>query len=94
MAGIMTTNGAIILAVRAHHHMLQMPAGNLNLPTQNERAGQNIICIESARLFAGGCMETARNVRDQLEAMTDEQFWAHEFNLHPTLMQFVHHQLV
>ena len=92
MAGIMTTNGAIIMAVRAHHHM-HMQAGNQDLPTQNERAGQTIICIESARLFAGGCLLTARDVRDQLESMTDAQFWAHGFNLHPTLMQFVHHRL-
>ena len=91
MAGILTTNGEIILAVRAHHNQ---EGGNSNLPSYNERRGQTIICIESARLWAGGNVDVALDMRDQLEGMTDAQFWQHQFILHPTQMQFVHHALV
>ena len=91
MAGIQTTNGAVILAVRAHHNQ---EGGNPNLPSENERKVQTVICMESARLWAGGGADAALDVRDQLEDMTDAQFWQHQFVLHPTSMQFVHHRLV
>ena len=49
--------------------------------------------IESARLFTGS-VAVALRVREILEAMSDEEWWAHQFVLHPSVMAFVHHRLV
>ena len=91
MAGIQTTNGAIILAVRAHHNE---QGGNPNEATEEERRAQNVMVMESARLYGGGCMSIAAKVYDELQSLTNAQFWAYRFMLHPTLMQFVHHRLM
>ena len=36
----------------------------------------------------------ALNVRDQLDALSDEDWWAYKFFLHPNVFTFVHPRLV
>ena len=89
MAGIPTTAAAVVLAVRTHTNADGPP----NMATANERLIISAAVIESARLFAGGSLEAARGVHDQLAALSDEQWWAHAFVLHPNCQKFVHHLL-
>ena len=89
MAGIPTSCRAVVLALRAHHNK----EGDVpELASASERAGVSISVTESTRLFDN--VLVAYHRKAQLDALTDEQWWAHEFVLHPSQLRFLHHRLV
>lgn len=85
---ILTTLGALTLAMRAHHS----DPNTEEVPSDAERSGIAITAIESARRFTGS-IEVALCVRDKIEAMSVDEWWAHKFLLHPSLMGFLQHRL-
>ena len=87
--GINTTLGNIVLAARMHHNNTD----GTEQPSTNERFGTTIHAMESARLFAGGNVNAALDRRDYLNTLTDNQWWAYAFVLHPSQLQFLHHRL-
>ena len=96
---INTTVAAVVLAMRDHNEVPGVVGGGINELTPGERMVVSIFVMESARRFAGGgeddslFREVGRAVRDQLEEMSDEDWWALTFALHPTIIPFVHHRL-
>ena len=98
MAGIATTTAKLTLAIRAKHVSEGKDTAE-GLASHNERLGVTITASESARLFAGGdtahpaSNEVALKVMHELNAMSLEEWWAHEFILHPTCWVSVHDRL-
>ena len=93
--GMFITCGQLTIAIRQHtrdSNNEPQPAVEHAGPQGNERAGVGCAVIESGRLHMDS-MEFARQVNVMLQAMTDEQWWAHQFLIHPNVFAFVHHRL-
>ena len=88
MPGITTTLGALVHAYRQHRN-----EDHEGGATPAERAGFTIAAVESERLFTGGSVHAALAMRDHLNSLTDAEWWAHEFLLHPNVWAPVHHLL-
>ena len=94
-----TTTAAVTEAMRAHHGDTR-----IGMPyTDGERRAVSIAVIESTRRFAiehghdddddPEHLGEARAMRDELDAMSADEWWAHEFVIHPAVFTFVHHLL-
>ena len=90
---VTTTLARLTIVLREH----QNDYGTTHVASENERLIVSNAVIESARLFAllhyghGHGMLVAAAVHNQLDAMSIDEWWAHEFVIHPTVCAFIEH---
>jgi hypothetical protein len=93
--GMFISCAQFTIAMRQHTRDLKgepQPAVEHQGPAENERNAVNCSVIESARLYTGS-MDHALEVRDHLEGLSDDDWWAELFLLHPGCFAFLHHRL-
>lgn len=93
--GMFITIGQLVIAMREHtvENGGQLEVGmNQASPTQNERLALTVPVIESGRRYTDS-MAYAIQVRDHLFGLSDADWWAYRFAIHPNVFAFLHHRL-
>jgi hypothetical protein len=86
--GIVTSLGAVTLALRAHHN----DPNTEEEATDDERMSLTITAVESARRYTGST-DVAIRVRDKINRLSSKEWWDYQFLMHPSVQQFLHHRL-